>query len=291
MSDITDPQDAPGGAGRFVLPVLFGAVLALAGFSAYLFIQLNHTRADIAKLRESIMTEIANLREASSVTTEANRRHLDTLREELETARRSAAVAVGQAKQEALKHAETLAKQLQAEQQKQQAQVKGEISQVREAASTANAKIADVSTDVTSVKTEVASTKSELDKTIADLKRMTGDLGVQSGLIATNSKELNALKALGDRNYFDFNLSRTKEAQKVGDVLIRLKKTDVKRNRYTVDVVADDKTVEKKDKTANEPVQFYVAAARQPYEIVVNQVKKDQIVGYMATPKVKTSRN
>jgi chromosome segregation ATPase len=291
MSDITEPQDAPGGAGRFVLPVLFGAVIALAGFSGYLFMQLNHVRADIAKLRESIMTEIANLREASSATTEANRRHLDTLREDLETARRNAAVAVGQAKQEALKHAETLAKQLQAEQQRQQQQVKGEISQVREAASTANAKIADVSTDVTSVKTEVASTKSELDKTIADLKRMTGDLGVQSGLIATNSKELNALKALGDRNYFDFNLSRTKAAQKVGDVLIRLKKVDLKRNRYTVDVIADDKTVEKKDKTVNEPVQFYVAAARQPYEIVVNQVKKDQIVGYMASPKVKTSRN
>ena len=93
MSDITDPQDAPGGAGRFVLPVLFGAVIALAGFSGYLFMQLNHVRADIAKLRESIMTEIANLREASSATTEANRRHLDTLREDLETARRNAAVA------------------------------------------------------------------------------------------------------------------------------------------------------------------------------------------------------
>jgi hypothetical protein len=120
MSDITEPQDAPGGAGRFVLPVLFGAVIALAGFSGYLFMQLNHVRADIAKLRESIMTEIANLREASSATTEANRRHLDTLREDLETARRNAAVAVGQAKQEALKHAETLAKQLQVEQQRQQ---------------------------------------------------------------------------------------------------------------------------------------------------------------------------
>ena len=65
-----------------------------------------------------------------------------------------------------------------------------------------------------------------------------------------------------------------------------LKKTDPKKNRFTIDVIADDKTVEKKDKTINEPVQLYVGGARQPYEIVVNEVKKDTITGYVAVPKV-----
>lgn len=65
---------------------------------------------------------------------------------------------------------------------------------------------------------------------------------------------------------------------------------DLKKNKYTLELVADDKRVEKKDKNVNEPVQFYVAKARQPYELVVNEVKKDQIVGYLATPKVQQSR-
>jgi chromosome segregation ATPase len=291
MNELSGPHEAPTSGSRFALPVLFGAVIALAAFSIYLFVTLNHLRADIAKVREAVTNEIATVRESSLATTEANRKHLESLREELEAARRNAALAAGQAKLEALKHAEELAKQLEAEQKRQHQQVKGELSQVQQAATAANAKIADVSSDVSSVKSEVASTKSELEKTISELKRVTGDLGVQSGLIATNAKELAALKALGDRNYYDFTISKSKQPQKVGDVLIRLKKTDAKRNRFTMDVIADDKTVEKKDKTINEPVQFYVAAARQPYEIVVNQVKKNEIVGYLATPKVKTSRN
>ncbi|HOK48214.1 MAG TPA: hypothetical protein PLK67_19870, partial [Bryobacteraceae bacterium] len=83
---------------------------------------------------------------------------------------------------------------------------------------------------------------------------------------------------------------KAKKPQKIGDVAIQLKKTDVKRNRYTVELIADDKKVEKKDKNINEPVQFYVAKARQPYELVVNEVRKDQIIGYLATPKVQNTR-
>ena len=72
--------------------------------------------------------------------------------------------------------------------------------------------------------------------------------------------------------------------------MILLKKTDQKKNRYTIEVTVDDKVVEKKDKTVNEPVQFLTSKARQPYELVVNEVKKDVIVGYLATPKVMEPR-
>ena len=127
-------------------------------------------------------------------------------------------------------------------------------------------------------------------KTIADLKSARGDLGVQSGLIATNAQELVALKRLGERNYFEFKLGKSKAPQRVGDITLLLRKTDPKKNKYTVDVMADDKLTEKKDKNVNEPVQFYSSKARQPYEIVVNQVQKDLIVGYLATPKEQAAR-
>ena len=165
-----------------------------------------------------------------------------------------------------------------------------ELSEVKQATTATSAKLGEVSSEVSSVKSEVASTKSELEKTIAELKRMTGDMGVMSGLIATNARELAALKALGDRNYFEFDLKKSKNPQRVGDISILLKRTDPKRNKYTIDIIADDKRVEKKDRNVNEPVQFYVSRARQPYEIVVNEVRKDQIIGYLATPKVQSPR-
>jgi hypothetical protein len=74
-------------------------------------------------------------------------------------------------------------------------------------------------------------------------------------------------------------------------VLVKLKKADPKKNKFTIELTADDKQVEKKDRTINEPLQFYVSKARQPYEIVVNQVSKNQIAGYLATPKVQQARN
>jgi chromosome segregation ATPase len=249
---------------------------------------------EVAKVRESLSTELSNVRDASSVTTASQSRHLESLKADLEVARAQARdqarTSSSQAKAEAQAHAEQLVKQIQAEEAKVQQQVSSEISEVKTSASAANAKIADVSTDVGGVKTQVSATQAELQKTIADLKSTRGDLGVQSGLIATNAQELQALKRLGERNYFEFKLGKTKAPQRVGDITLLLKKTDPKKNKYTVNVMADDKLTEKKDKNVNEPVQFYSSKARQPYEIVVNQVQKDMIVGYLATPKEQTGR-
>jgi chromosome segregation ATPase len=282
---------APSGGSGVKIWILFGAVIALLIANGYLFYQLDRVRMDVSKAREALATEIANLRETSSVTTQTSRRNLDTLRDELEAARRQASMAAGQAKVEAQKHADDLARRLEIEQKKAQLAVQGEISQVRETASATSSKLGEVSSEVGSVKTEVAATKGELEKTIADLKRVTGDLGMQSGLIATNSKEISALRALGDRNIFEFNLGKTKAPQKIGDIALQLKRTDPKKNKYTIDLVADDKRVEKKDKGVNEPVQFLVSKAPgRPYEIIVNEVKKDVIVGYLSTPKVASTR-
>ncbi len=132
--------------------------------------------------------------------------------------------------------------------------------------------------------------KSNIEVAKTELQHMRGDLGLMSGLVATNGQEIQTLRDLGDRNIFEFTLSKSAGLQKVGDVQVALRKVDVKRNRYTVDVLADDKRVEKKDKGANEPVQFYTSRAHQPYELVINQVKNNQVTGYLATPKVTISR-
>ena len=278
-------------SGGYKIPVLFAAVVALIGANGYLFYQVNNLRTELDKSQTSLLAELDKVRETSAVTTQTSKQKMDALRDQLEIARRQASMAAGQAKVDALKKVDETRAELEAAQEKANAQVKSQISEVKQVADTATTKIGEVNTEVSGVKTEVASTKSELEKTVADLKRTNGDLDGHSTLIATNAKELSALRALGERNYFEFNLRKTKEPQKIGDIKVLLKKADAKKNRYTIELTADDKTVEKKDRTVNEPLQFLTSKARQPYEIVVNDVKKDQIVGYLSVPKVMTGRN
>ena len=128
-------------------------------------------------------------------------------------------------------------------------------------------------------------TKQDLEATKEKLTSTVGDLGVQSGLIARNQEELDQLKRSGERNIFELHLSKSKTPTHVGPIQVTLTKTDPKKFKYTLMVVADDKIIEKKDKTADEPVQFYIKGATKPYEIVVFDVTKDKINGYLSTPK------
>ena len=149
------------------------------------------------------------------------------------------------------------------------------------------AKIGAVATDVTGAKKDIEATRSDLEATKGKLDRATGDMGVMSGLIARNHDDLEELKRKGDRNYYEFTIQKAKNAQRVGPVQIALNKTDQKKSKYTMTVLADDKSIEKKDRTAGEPVQFYVkgSARLAPYEIVVFDVGKNRITGYLSTPK------
>jgi chromosome segregation ATPase len=141
--------------------------------------------------------------------------------------------------------------------------------------------------DVTKLNGDVSGVKNDLDATNSKLDRATGDMGVMSGLIARNHDDLEELKRKGDRNYYEFTVQKSKTPQRVGPVQMSLNKTDQKKSKYTMTVLADDKSIEKKDKTAGEPVQFYVKGTQHyaPYEIVVFDVGKNQITGYLSTPK------
>ncbi|MGB7845763.1 MAG: hypothetical protein WBL63_09130 [Candidatus Acidiferrum sp.] len=141
--------------------------------------------------------------------------------------------------------------------------------------------------DVNKLGGDVSGVKNDLEDTKGKLDRATGDMGVMSGLIARNHDDVEELKRKGDRNYYEFTIQKAKTPQRVGPVQISLNKTDQKKSKYTMTLLADDKTIEKKDKTAGEPVQFYVkgTARYAPYELVVFDVGKNQVSGYLSTPK------
>ncbi|HVO58409.1 MAG TPA: hypothetical protein VMT51_12005 [Dongiaceae bacterium] len=160
-------------------------------------------------------------------------------------------------------------------------------SQITQAQKESEEKIGAVATDLGGTKKDLESTKNDLEATKGKLERTNGDMGVMSGLIARNHDDLEELKRRGDRNYYEFTVAKSKTPQRVGPIQLTLGKVDQKKSKYTVTVMADDRSIEKKDKTAGEPVQFYVKGSSRmaPYEIVVFDVGKNQITGYLSTPK------
>jgi len=182
-----------------------------------------------------------------------------------------------------LARARGLAQSVKSEQQKSDAQLRQQIGAVQTDTTT---KFGQMATQLNGTQTDLNSTKADLEATKNAMQSMKGDLGVQSGLIARNHDEVEELKRLGERDIFEFTLNKSaKGPDHVGPVQVQLKKVDPKKYKYTVNVVADDKVIEKKDRTAGEPIQFYVRGVRAPLEIVVFDVNKDSVKGYLSAPK------
>jgi len=145
--------------------------------------------------------------------------------------------------------------------------------------------VSNVKTDVGGVKNEVAKTQTDLATTISQLQSMKGDLSDHSSLIARNHDELELLKHKGDRNYYEFTLTKGQK-KPVGTVSLELRKTDSKKSKFTLNIYADDKKYEKANRNVNEPLQFYSGKEPMLFEIVVNTISsKNQITGYLSTPK------
>jgi outer membrane murein-binding lipoprotein Lpp len=186
--------------------------------------------------------------------------------------------------QQDLERARALANAIRKEQKAADEQLVAQIGQVKQESET---KIGEVAAGVSGAKSDIEATRRDLEATKSGLQRAMGDMNVMSGLIARNKEEVEELKRRGDRNIYEFDLRKSNSLSRVGPVQMRVKKVDVKRSKFTLDLIADDRTIEKKDKTVGEPVQFYVKGVRAPFphEIVVFELGKDRVIGYLSTPK------
>jgi cell division protein FtsB len=254
------------------IAVLFGvviaalAVLGIAGYSMQ-----SRLSQDLTKQQDQNKILTAQLDQANS--------RIADLKSKMEITTQRVGLTQSELAQ-AKSRAESIRKEQQTSDQKLTAQL-GQVQKESEE------KIGAVASEVGGAKKDIEATKSDLEATKGKLERSLGDMNVMSGLIAHNRDDLEDLRRRGDRNYYEFTLQKSKSAQRVGPVQVTLNRTDPKKAKYTITVVADDKTIEKKDKTSGEPVQFYVKGSSRmaPYEIVVFDVGKNQINGYLATPK------
>ena len=187
---------------------------------------------------------------------------------------------VGQTKEEIARKAAELERQQRAGEAKLSAAQSAQGQQI----AAVSGEVTGVKTDVTAAKTDITKTQTELQATNAKLERTIGDLGIQSGLVAKNASELDILKHKGDRNYYEFNLKKGQKTP-VSTISLELKKVDPKKSRFNLNVYADDKTIEKKDRTVGEPLQLYTGREHLLYEIVAFTAGKNSVTGYVSTPK------
>ncbi len=138
------------------------------------------------------------------------------------------------------------------------------------------------SEDMNKLNGDVTGVKSDLDATKNSIQMARSEMGT---LIARNHDEIDQLRHMGQRDYFEFTVQRKGGATKVGTVQVELRDTNIKKNQYTINVLADDKSFEKKNRSVNEPIFFYTGGSRQALELVINKVTKSTASGYLSVPK------
>lgn len=257
---------------RWVI-IAFVLAFALIGYLVYALVQQKNQSAqaaDAASKRAGALAAqldrtngaIADLRTQLQVTDQK----LGLTEDELASAR-SMAVAV---------------RKDQKRQQATQNALRQQIGQVQQQTS---AQFGEVSSELNGTKGDVASTRKDLNDTNTKLGTAIGDLGVQSGLIARNHEEVEELKRLNERSIYEFTMGKEKLPQRVGPIQLIVRKINSKNLTFTLDIIADDRKTERKDKSLEEPIQFYTRGSHTVDEIVVYDVKKNSISGYLSTAK------
>ncbi len=265
-----DPMDSNRHTGKFaagfviIAALVIGVIYSVSQIKSLETEQSKSRREIVAQLEEEFSRRFAALEHS-------NAQQLDALKTELD----SAAERMGKAGGE-VRRARAMVAKLDREQKEQAESLKEEIARKAD-----QQQLGALTQDVSSTRTDLDGTKKVVDTLKSDLGMARSELGT---LIARNHSDIEVLRQLGERDYYEFTLSRN-QPEHVGDISMILKRTNLKRLRCNLLVQADDLEVEKKDRTLNEPIFFYVHGSKRPYEVVVNKIESSKVVGYLSTPK------
>lgn len=260
------------------------AVAALIGFNVHLMNKVGDIESSSRSERAAMTAEVSDLEAAMSAQTGAHQREISALQESVE---KTKAEAADRARSETRRSADQLSKMIAQKEREQQDMFLTEIGTVRGETDTNRKGIEDVSTRVVGVQGELDQTRESLNETADLLASTQQDVDAVSGRVGTHDAAIERLKMQGQRDVTKFQLPLSKERTKIETVHMRVKDIDYKKNRYTLEVMADDKVVTHKDRLLNQPVEFYVMGVAQPYEVVVTDIARDKVSGYLATPKFK----
>jgi hypothetical protein len=270
----------PGGSGstgKFLL--IFLVLMALAVGEFYTMHKINSMRDALEAQQNQTSKQLSaefhdQLTGRLRAIERANAQQMDALKDELDEAAKRMGATGGE-----LKHARAMVAQLQNEQRKEAQQLQAELAQKAD-----QQQMGALNKDVSEQRTDLDNTKKAIDSVRSDLGMARSEMGT---LIARNHDEVEQLRKMGERDYFEFTMER-RNPVRVGGINLTLTKTNVRRHRFNLNLLADDVLVEKKDRTINEPIFFYVKGSKRPYELVINEVNQDEVKGYLSTPKAGT---
>lgn len=260
------------------------AIAALIGANFYLMNRIGAVESSSQTERDAMTAEVSNLEAALSEQSGAHQREISALNDSVE---KTKAEAADRARAETRRSAEQLSKLIAQKEQEQQDMFLSEIGTVRGETDTNRKGLEDVNVKVTGVQGELDQTRESLTQTADSLANTQKDVDGISGRVGTHEAAIERLRMQGQRDVTKFQLPVSKERTKVEAVQMRVKDIDFKKNRYTLEIMADDRLVTHKDRLLNQPVEFYVMGVAQPYEVVVTDIERNQVTGYLATPKLK----
>lgn len=286
--NITTPQPQPpkkSPSGQMIALAL--VIVFAAATNVYLFSRVKSLEVEAHTLRANLETEITKVNESSAYRSVQARREFEDLREEVKKTR-------SQISKETDANTRTrtrrLADNVARKQREQQEMLLGEIRVVSGKAGKAQSGVDEVRTDVQAMRSDAEQTRTQLNETGAMLRSTHNHVLDLDGQVSGNAAGIERLRQLGERERIAFALKRTDRLQRVGGIYLRLKNTSPKNNRFTLEVMADDKKVEQRKKHVHEAMRFYLPGAGQPYEIVITAVQKDQVNGYLSRPKLHAGR-
>jgi chromosome segregation ATPase len=263
--------------GMFVAVFLLVAALLVGQVIAYN--RINSLKSTVAANQEKLQKDMESRFQdelASRLTAidRANAQQLEAIRQEMDGATRR----MGSTGRE-LKHAREMVSKLQADQEAEANALKAQLAQKAD------------QEQVGTLSQNVSAQKSDLDQTKKDVSTLTQDLGMARSemgtLIARNHDDIEYLRKLGQRDYFEFTAKKN-TPEKVGDLSVDLRKTNLKHHQFNMDLIVDDMRLEKKGRNVNEPIFFYESGQRKAYEIVINSVGSNSVTGYLSAPKAVT---
>jgi len=249
----------------------YALLIAAASYVILSSYYISETRSSLASLAVTQKAAIANLQQRQAATEADLKTSNQALAQQLGITERGLQAAYAGTTAELRQNQRVLERHL----QDQQNEVIGQVT----------SQVAEVRGELSGAKREIAATRTDLESTKVKLDRAIGDLTGQSSLIARTREDLEELRHRGDRNYYEFSLSKGEHATQLSTIALQLKKADAKKGKFTLNVIADDRVIEKKDRGVAEPLQFYTGRNRQLYEVVIFTVDKNKVTGYLSTPK------
>lgn len=138
---------------------------------------------------------------------------------------------------------------------------------------------------------QIDTTRQDIDRARVDMEgRLTSTRDELNQSIARNHEELVALEKRGEKNYFEFDLAKSKQFSRVGPLSLSLRKAHTKRQYCDLKLIVDDVEIEKKHVNLYEPFLLYPTDYSHPLEVVINHIAKSQARGYVSVPKYRQSQ-